>query len=217
MDFIRFLGIIRRSLRLIIVVTVLVAGSAFGVSNILPRQYESEARVLVGSVTDPNLDRLNAYQQLAQTYAALATTTPVLAKAAGEINVSEDPAKLALRIAVRAPLGQSIVRITATAGSSTEAAALANAIAAQVVDLGRPTQSGASIASIVQPGLEPREPSSPRIILNTAVGIVLGMGLALAMALLLARRREHMESSREATYGTALEPRPQGATGLTAR
>ena len=217
MDFIRFFGIVRRSFRLILVVTVLVAASAFGVSSILPRQYESEARVLVGSFTDPNLDRLNAYQQLAQTYAALATTTPVLAKAAGEVGVTEDPVRLALRIAVRAPLGQSIVRITATAGTATEAAALANAIAAQVVDLGRPTQSGASIVSVVQPGLEPRDPSSPRVLLNTAIGIVLGVGLALAMALLLARRREHMESVREATYGTAMEPRPQGASGLSAR
>jgi polysaccharide biosynthesis transport protein len=203
MDLVRFLGIVRRSLRLIFVVTLLVAASAFIVSTILPKSYEAEARVLVGSVTDPTLDRLNAYQQLAQTYAALATTTPVLAKAAAQIGLDEDPVKIALRVAVRAPLGQSLVRITATAGTPSDAAKLANAIAAGVVDLGRPSVSGTSIASIVQPALEPREPASPRVFLNTAIGVVLGIGLALAVVLVLARRRDHMEAARETSASQA--------------
>jgi polysaccharide biosynthesis transport protein len=190
MDLARFIAVVRHSMWLIILIIVVAAATTFIVSERLPRQYESEARVLVGSVTDPNIDKLNAYQQLAQTYAALATTTPLLTRAAEQLGLSEDPTRLALAISVRAPLGQGIVRIVTTGSSASDAAQLANAVAEQVADLGRPTKTDPSIASVVQPAIPPDGPSSPRVFLNTLVAGALGLALGIGIAILRASMRE---------------------------
>ena len=188
MDLARFIAAVRHSIRLIVVITVVAAATTFIASELLPRQYESEARVLVGSVTDPNSDKLNAYQQLAQTYAALATTTPLLTRVAEQLGLNESPTGLALAISVRAPLGQSIVRIVATSSSASDAAQLATAVADQVAELGRPTHTDPSIASVIQPGIPPDSPSSPRVFLNTLVAGTLGLALGIGIAILYANR-----------------------------
>ena len=189
MDLAHFIAVVRYSIRLIILITVVAAATTFLLSELLPRQYESEARVLVGSVTDPNIDKLNAYQQLAQTYAAIGTTTPVLTRVSEQLGLNEDPTHLALAISVRAPLGQSIVRIVATSSSASGAAQLANAVAQQLTDLGRPSSTSPSINSVVQPASPPIGPSSPRVFLNTLVAAALGLALGIGIAVLSANRR----------------------------
>jgi capsular polysaccharide biosynthesis protein len=190
MDLARFVSIVWRSIRLIIVMTVMAAVAAFIISQYLPKKYQSEARVLVGSVTNPNIDLLNAYEQLAQTYAELATTTPTLSLVSDQLGLNEDPTRLALAIDVRAPAGESIVEIVATGSSPSQAAAIANAVAQQLTDLGRTPTSGVSIASVVQPALPDPNPSSPLILLNTLIVAVLGFALGVGIALLLAVRRD---------------------------
>jgi capsular polysaccharide biosynthesis protein len=190
MDLERFVAIVWRSIWLIILITVLAAVTAYIVSVNLPRKYQSEARVLVGSVTNPNIDILNAYQQLAQTYAALATTTPLLTQVSNQLGLNEDPTRLALALDVRAPAGESIVRIVATGSSPSAAAQLANAVAAGLTALGRAPGTDASIASIVQPALPNGIPSSPLVLLNTLVSAALGFALGVGIAILLAIRRE---------------------------
>jgi Capsular polysaccharide biosynthesis protein len=198
MDLARFIAVVRHSIRLIVLITVVAAATTFIVSQLLPRQYESEARVLVGSITDPNTDKLNAYQQLAQTYAALATTTPLLTRVAAQLGLTDDPKRLALAINVRAPLGQSIVRIVATGSSASGAARLANAVAGQLTDLGRPTKTDPSIASVVQPAIPPDDPSSPRVFLNTLVAATFGLVLGMGIAILRASRREDQARDAQA-------------------
>jgi capsular polysaccharide biosynthesis protein len=190
MDLARFVSIVLRSIRLIVVMTVMAAVAAFIISQNLPKKYQSEARVLVGSVTDPNIDLLNAYEQLAQTYAELATTTPTLTRVSDQLGLNEDPTRLALAIDVRAPAGESIVQIVATGASPAQAAAIANAVAQQLTDLGRTATSGVSIASVVQPALPDPNPSSPLILLNTLIVSVLGFALGVGIAFLLAIRRD---------------------------
>ena len=63
-----------------------------------PREYESEARVLVGSLTETNLDQLQAHQQLAQTYAEVALTTPVLTRVIDRLGWAMDPTELVLQL-----------------------------------------------------------------------------------------------------------------------
>jgi capsular polysaccharide biosynthesis protein len=198
MDLARFSAVVRHSIRMIVLITMVAAATTFIVSELLPRQYESEARVLIGSVTDPNTDKLNAYQQLAQTFATLATTTPLLTRVAEQLGLTEDPTRLALAISVRAPLGQSIVRIVATGSSASDATQLANAVAEQVTELGRPTKTDPSIVSVVQPAIPPDGPSSPRVFLNTLVAAALGVALGIGIAILRASMREDQARDAEA-------------------
>ena len=155
----------------------------FTVAQSAPRQYTAEARVLVGSVTDPSYDLLLAYQQLARTYAELAVTGPVLSQAVREMGIVDEGASLAQRVEAREMTGQPMVLITAHGPTATEAAGLANAVAAEVTILAKPRDGASSLASVVQPALPPAHPSSPLVLLDTLVAAALGLGLGAGLAL----------------------------------
>jgi capsular polysaccharide biosynthesis protein len=180
----RFIEIIRGRLLLIALLALGSAAAAFLVSSSLPREYESESRVLVGSLTESSIEQLQANQQNAATYAELARTPRVLTPVAEQLGLDEDPTALAARIDVRAPVGQAIVRIVAHGPSPLAAQQLADGVAAGIVLLATPEGDTTSIASIIQPALLPDGPSSPRLLLNTLVAAFAGLGLGLGLALL---------------------------------
>lgn len=191
-----FVGVAWSVVRLwwLIIAIAFAAGSgAFLVSRVLPPQYEASATVLVGSLVEANYDQQLAYQQLAQTYVAIATTTPVMESVANRLGGHEDPRELVKRIDVRAPLGQNIVRIRARGATGADAAALANATATAIVELGRTSDPAipatASTAAIIDPASPPDDPVSPKILLNVAVASAVGLALGVGLALLLVRRQ----------------------------
>jgi capsular polysaccharide biosynthesis protein len=187
LDLWRFLDAVTRRLGLIILVTGLAAGATFLVSTQLPKQYEAETQVLVGSLTETDTDQLNAYERLAQTYATLSSTSGFIERVVSRLTVDDDPVELASRIEVRVPTGQSILRITAEDDTPADAQALADAVAAEIVILATPPQPGsASLASVVQPATGPTSASSPRVLLNTLVAGFFGLALGLGLAVLLA-------------------------------
>jgi len=180
---------IRSKLGLILLMALVAGVAAYAVSSLLPKQYTSEARVLVGSLVDANYDQLLAYGQLAQTYAQLASTTPILAAVSDELALDESPEDLAARIDVRAPTGLSIIRVEATAPTAEAAAALANAVATEITILGKQAAPAGSLATIVQAAEPPASASAPRILLNTVVAVALGLGLGVLFALIPSYRR----------------------------
>lgn len=188
MDLSQFARILLRWSWLIVLLAATAGGVAFYVSQVLPKQYDSEAKVLVGSLTDANYDQLLAYQQLAQTYAGIATTTPVLTRVIGQLGLT-DATLLASRIDVVAPTGQSFVTIVVTAASPLEASQLANGVANEITALALPAVDQPSLATVVQPAIPPDQPSSPRVLLNTAVAAALGFCLGVGIALLLGGRK----------------------------
>jgi capsular polysaccharide biosynthesis protein len=214
----RFIQIVRGRLLLIVLLALGSAAAGFMVSSALPREYESEARVLVGSLTESNIDQLQANQQNAATYAELAKTPRVLGPAAELLGLGDHPAALADRIDVRAPIGQAIVRIVARAPSPLAAQQLADGVAAGIVALATPQGDTISIASIVLPAMLPDSPSSPRILLNTLIAACAGLGLALGLALLFpARRTEGLPMAPGSTDGSVPGPRGVIAGGTAGR
>lgn len=122
------------------VAAVVAGGVAVAVSQTLPKQYDSQAGVIVGSLTATSTDELAAYQTLAVTYAQLATSTPLLTRVIDKLGLAEDPVDLETRITVRAS-GQGIVLIDAIAGTPAEAAQIANEVADEIVTMALPTST----------------------------------------------------------------------------
>lgn len=190
MDISSFFASIRAHFWILILTGLLAGALAFGISSALPKQYEAEAQVLVGSLADPTLDQLLAHQQLAQTYAQLATTTPVLRRVIDDLGLDETTQELAERIDIRVPTGLSIITVTATASTPAEAAALANAMATEIVELSdTPGTSTTGLATIVQRAVPPTTPSSPQVVLNTMIAATLGVAVGLTIALVIDQRR----------------------------
>ncbi|HEX5824551.1 MAG TPA: Wzz/FepE/Etk N-terminal domain-containing protein [Candidatus Limnocylindrales bacterium] len=194
----------RRYLRMILVLCIGAGLAAYFVSSLLPKRYEAEARVFVGSLTAANYDQQLAYQQLAQTYAQLATTTPILEKVVAELGLKDTAAQLATRVDVRTPTGLSIIRIETAATTAEEAAAIANTIAGQVTALAEPASGGAGLASIVQTAAPPPSPSSPRAILNALVAAALALAVGIGLALFLDGRTAKSEEKAVAASQAAV-------------
>lgn len=198
---------IRTKVGLVVLLTLVAAGAAFLVSSLLPKSYTAESQVLVGSLTDPNIDQQMGFGQLAQTYAQLATTSPLLTAVIDDLDLTVSTEEVARNLDVRAPVGLSIIRIEATASTAAGATALADAVAEQITELSRqqPPAIG-NLATIVQPAEAPTSPSSPRILLNTLVAAALGFGLGLLIALIpVYRRSSRPETGASPAFETVTE------------
>jgi capsular polysaccharide biosynthesis protein len=134
------------------IVAAIVAGLvAFAVSQSLPKEYDAQAGIIVGSLTATSTDELDAYERLASTYAELATSSPLLSRVIDRLGLTDSPVDLATRIDVRASV-QGIVLIDATSTNAIEAAQIANTIADEIVNLAQPAvvpspSAGASAAA----------------------------------------------------------------------
>jgi capsular polysaccharide biosynthesis protein len=180
------LAAIRRHLGLIAAIAIIAGIGAFVVSMLLPRTYASSVTLLVGSPNTSDYDQILAAQLQAQTYAELATTQPVLDGAAGRVGV----AGAALRdvVSVRTPRSTPFVTITARDGNASRAAELANAVAAELMAIETPPGDAVFELTVVDPGTAPRNPDSPRPLLNAVIAVLAGLVVGVLIALMSGTR-----------------------------
>jgi succinoglycan biosynthesis transport protein ExoP len=152
-DLRRQLAIVRAWFPLLVVSVVLAAGVAFLVSGLLPKAYEAKATLIVGqslSTVNPDYNQLLVSQRLSTTYAAVATTRPILETVIGQLGLGVTSDELLKRVRANAPLDSTLLTIVAQDADPTRAAAIANAlaeglIAASPAIQGRQTEFQASI------------------------------------------------------------------------
>ena len=97
MDLRRLIAIVRTWLPLLIASVVLAAGAAFVISNLQQKVYEAKATLIVGqSLTgvNPDYTQLLVSQRLSTTYAAVATTRPILEAVIEELGLDVTPDEL---------------------------------------------------------------------------------------------------------------------------
>jgi succinoglycan biosynthesis transport protein ExoP len=130
------LAILRARLPLILAVMVIVAGGSFGYSSLQPKVYEAGATLVVGqslSSVNPDYTALLASQSLSTTYATVATTRPLLQNVIESLGLPGTTDDLARRVSASAAIGSTILSITAEDGDPAQAAAIANALADQLI------------------------------------------------------------------------------------
>ncbi len=136
MDLRRLLAIVRRWY-LLLIVGVLVAGAgAYGITSIQPKVFEARATLIVGqSLTSasPDYTQLLTSQELSATYAAVATTGPVLDAVISQLGLDTSPDELSRRVRAEAPASSTLLTISAQDNDPSKAAAIANATAQQLV------------------------------------------------------------------------------------
>jgi capsular exopolysaccharide synthesis family protein len=135
-DLRRQISVVRSYYRSIAACVLLAAATAFLVSNLLPRVYVAETSMLVGqslTAVNPDYNQLLASQRLSQTYAQVALTRPVLERVAAKLGLDTTPAELGQRIQADAPRDSTLIRITASDVDPERAAAIANAVAEELI------------------------------------------------------------------------------------
>ena len=151
MDLRHQLAILRASIRIIIATVVVAAVAALGVSSILPKQYEATVTLVVGqSLSNPNADinQIQAYQNLSQTYSSVTTTNRVLQTAITKLGLPGDVEDLRKNVFANAPRDSSLLSISVTSESPERATQIASAIVDELL---------ASSASIQGPQIRLQE------------------------------------------------------------
>ena len=164
---------------LILVVTVLGGGIAFGISHymIVP-QYESTAQlyVLSKSTSITSLADIQTGTSLTNDYMVVVEGRPVLEQVIVNLSLNESYRSLKLNN----PSNSRILEITVR----DENPAMAKKIADEIADVGSTFIAAKMVQDapmIIQKGYADGEPVSPNIIKNTLIGAVLGAFLAMAI------------------------------------
>jgi polysaccharide biosynthesis transport protein len=145
----------------------------FLVANRLPAAYEAEARLLVGQL-NADKDALSAAGAQARTYAALATTTPMLDDAARRSGLGGSAA--AVRSKVHDVTASDVTRLISVRVRDSEparAATIANALAAVLVDASTGPVEGR--LKIVERASAPRNTVGPSASLIVPLAAVAGL------------------------------------------
>ena len=139
MDLRRYAATLWSAAWLIALSLVLAVVIAVAVASQLPRTFESRATLYVGqSLDDPGLGYTSilASQAVAQSYAQLVTTRPVLEGAITDLGLDGtiDPDELAQRVTAEVPDQGVLLQILVRDADADQSSKLANAIAQQMLD-----------------------------------------------------------------------------------
>jgi len=136
MDLRRQSAIVRVWFPVIVASVLLAAVAAYLVSIQLPKVYEAKATLVVGqslSTVNPDYNQLLVSQQLSTTYARVATTRPILENVTKQLGLAGTLDDLAAQVRADAQLDSTLLKITVQDTDPARAAAIANAVADQLI------------------------------------------------------------------------------------
>jgi len=181
----------KRALPAILVFALAVITSGV-ITVISPTKYTANSQVFV-AVSSSSQDIASALTgsnftlQRVKSYSQLVNTPSVLGPASAQLGFTIDPKAVSASI----PLDTVLIDIEATDENASRAARIANAVAAQlgavVVELETPLDGSKSPVKtrVVASAETPTSPTSPRPLLNLALGLLLGAAGAVGIVLLL--------------------------------
>lgn len=193
MDLRDYLRVLRQRYPWVVAATLVGGLLAALVTMALPRTYETQAQVFVsvqGQDTDQMLQGSSFSQQRVKSYAETIRSPLVLDPVIEELGLPTTASELAenqLRTTV--PLDTVLIDLTVRDQDPEQAAAIANAVLerfAEVVPaLEGPDGGGGSPVqvTVLQQGTPPESPASPRLSINVAAGLLLGLLAGLGLAL----------------------------------
>jgi succinoglycan biosynthesis transport protein ExoP len=177
----------------IVLVTVVVTGSALGFSLMQAPTYQASVKILVGQkgTNTPNgalSGNVSGLQDLTLTVANGADTLPVAQAAVEKLDAPKQSAGEVLgNTSAEAEPGTMFVDISYTGSNPREAQLTANAIGQALSEKVSEVSLGANVitATVWAPATLPQHPVSPNPLRNTLTALVLGTILGVALAFLL--------------------------------
>ena len=131
MEFREYYAIVRKWWWLLVLCTVLGAGSAYLVSISTEPTYEASSLLMIGSSieqVDPSTGDIQTSQKLALTYAELVTTRTILDEVVAKLDLPKTPS-----VNVSMVSSTQLMRITVSDSDPARAAAVANELAEQLI------------------------------------------------------------------------------------
>jgi capsular exopolysaccharide synthesis family protein len=204
---------------LVLLVFVLEMGAAVGLLARSPRSYTASATLIVAPRVKVDTTAIDV-PALRATIAEIAASSDVLGGAAVRLGAPYTLPYLRGRVTANPVGGTVLLKISATDASPRVAAAIANAVAAEL-PAHDPTEGQAFVFRVTEPAVAPTSPSSPQTKLVLAAAVVLGGALAVGAALLRDNTQRRVGTTEEAAEisGSAVLarlPRPRDPDAVTA-
>lgn len=143
-------------------------------------------------------------QQAVKSYAGVATSAYVLQRVADTLKLDGSVGALKQQVTAEAPVGTTLLTITATATSPTQAADIANAVTSQLsaavdnLTVNARSSSSAVALTPIDPATAPGAPTSPNVPLNLGIAAILGLLVGLGIAVLRERLDTRIRDRDEA-------------------
>jgi succinoglycan biosynthesis transport protein ExoP len=130
------LAVLRGRWSLVALVAILAVAASLAVSLATPKNYASQATLIVGqslTSSNPDINQIAASQRLGTTYARIATMRPVLEAVIAKLHLQMSSDQLASHVGASVPQDSTLLTISAEMADPQSAAAIANELAAQLI------------------------------------------------------------------------------------
>ncbi|HRW18424.1 MAG TPA: hypothetical protein P5181_06225 [Dermatophilaceae bacterium] len=215
-DYLRVLG---RHWFLVLLCALVGTGLAFGVTQTMPKVYVATTTQFVrglptGTTAGADYQAAQFAQSRAKSYSVMIGNPDVLAGIISDLNLDMTPGDLYPRLTVENPIDTPLLNVTARGRTADEAQELSVAAANNLTKLilrlesaGTTRTSPIDIQTAV-PALKPTQPSSPRLLLNVAVGSMLGLAIGSVLALIRDSRPARARGRQRQPRGAEPSPMP---------
>jgi capsular exopolysaccharide synthesis family protein len=189
-----YLDILRRRWLGVLIIALTALALASALTLAMPKKYTATTRLFITVAGNQSATDLaqgsNFAEKQMSSYAEVATSPLVLIPIIAQLGLRTTPKDLAESVETTVPVDTVILEISATDPDATRAAQIANAVGQQLSkaasDLSPQNEDGAKavVATPIAEAQVPDKPSSPRILQNLGIGLILGLLLGLGVAVL---------------------------------
>jgi len=191
----RYLAILNRRKWIILVTAVVtLAVVALGSYMTTPTYTASTVlRVAPQHGINSNYAELGYVDRLMSTYVELVKSTPFVAEVMGKLHLQRDPFEVSSAVKASLVGTTQLIRISVDSADPAQAAAIANALAALLIEQER----GDTRIVVVEPAGVPRAPTKPRLMMNLPLGAVIGLIGGVGLGLLFENLDPALHSSAD--------------------
>lgn len=181
------IAIIRKRLKFIILLAIIGALLAFGISSLIPKQYETFTTLLIGRQegyqggNDFNVNELYFNQQLVGTYSELIQSKTVADQVQSNLGLNMSYDEFRDKMEVTAVNDTEVIKIEVRDEHPLRAKDIANETASIFSNMAKSAMKIDNV-QIVDFATEPQDHVSPRVLLNTILGGLAGLVLGLVLA-----------------------------------
>lgn len=189
-----YLRVLSKNWIFVVAMTLVGFGLSLGVSALMTQKYESTTTLYVSVQTGGTGDLFQgaSFAQTAVTsYVDVVTAAIVLNRVIDDLGLSMQTSELEDLLTVSTPAGSVLINITAVHPDPAMVAAIANATGTAFIDvveneIENSAEGEASPVRVrtIDPGSVPAEPASPNMVLNGALGFLLGLTLGVGAAII---------------------------------
>ena len=181
-----YLRVLRERWLLLLMFVLVTTSAALLVTYLTPKSYQATAQVLVSSSTvDATLQpQSNLYVGTqVPTYAKVIGSPDVLKYVQEDLHLGLSDSQLRDKLSASAETGESIINVTATDPSAVRAEHIANSAARGFKQAVEGYSSSVKLF-VTRPADQPSSPTSPKPVLNVALGLLLGLLVGAAVAVI---------------------------------